>query len=113
MRRTTENRFQVQSERTAPHQGLLLGALIGRFVDTDMVNVLFFGAVFAATGTKSLKLELGSPRPAKEVLDEIVAQFPVLEKQRLLMAVNQEYSGGNEMLRDGDEFAIFTPVSGG
>jgi len=36
-----------------------------------------------------------------------------LRSHKLLVAVNQEYAGDAMPLKDGDEVAIFTAVSGG
>jgi molybdopterin converting factor small subunit len=34
-------------------------------------------------------------------------------RHQLLFAVNQEYASGDEPLKNGDELAVFTAVSGG
>ena len=37
----------------------------------------------------------------------------VLRERRVLAAVNEEYAGHEQLLADGDEVALFPPVSGG
>jgi molybdopterin converting factor small subunit len=43
----------------------------------------------------------------------MTAQFPLLEKHKILIAVNQEYADADTELANGDEIALFTAVSGG
>jgi len=43
----------------------------------------------------------------------VVREFPNLENGRFLFALNQEYATPGTRVADGDELAIFTPVSGG
>ena len=77
------------------------------------VHVLFFGATAEATGEREIEVDLKEPAKAAAAFDEIVERFPDLKKHSLLFAVNQQYSSGNETIRNGDELAIFTAVSGG
>lgn len=78
-----------------------------------MVSVLFFGAASGAAGTRKAAIELTADLQADDLFRQIVSEFPGLGKHRLLMAVNQEYATGGEIIRNGDEIAIFTAVSGG
>lgn len=77
------------------------------------VKVLFFGATADVTGKRELTLTIHQNTKAKEVFQKLLQDFPTLKKHKLLLAVNQEYSKGEEILKDGDELAIFTAVSGG
>ncbi len=79
------------------------------------VNVLFFGATSEATGQKEIEFETSADERAEKVFGAILDSFPKLKDygKSLLFSVNQEYSDGGELVRDGDELAIFTPVSGG
>jgi len=43
----------------------------------------------------------------------IVAQTPAVRAVRVRFAVNEEYVAGTHTLSDGDELAVFPPVSGG
>ena len=47
------------------------------------------------------------------VFDHIKSEFPKLDNHKLLYSLNQTYAIGDEIVRDGDELAIFTAVSGG
>jgi molybdopterin synthase sulfur carrier subunit len=77
------------------------------------VQVLFFGATADAVGKREIELELSEPVRAGDVFREILAGHPPLAHHKLLFAVNQEYSNGEELLNNGDELAVFTAVSGG
>ena len=50
---------------------------------------------------------------SKTVFDRIKSEFPKLGSHKLLYSLNQTYATGDEIVRDGDELAIFTAVSGG
>ena len=49
------------------------------------------------------------------VFDKFAKDFPSLEKYRssVLFALNSEFASSDSPIRDGDEVALFPPVSGG
>lgn len=80
------------------------------------VKVLFFGATADAVGEREIEYEAGENLKAELVFTEILNAFPNLKKNfadSLLFSLNQEYAKGDEIVRGGDELAIFTAVSGG
>ncbi len=77
------------------------------------VKILFFGATADATGEREIEIALPEETKAAAAFARIVEQFPALEKHSLLFAVNEEYASGGETIKNGDELAIFTAVSGG
>ena len=77
------------------------------------VKVLFFGATADVTGRREIYFELGDDSNVELVRDLLSKEYPVLENRKLLFSVNQEYSEAGTPIKDGDELAIFTPVSGG
>lgn len=82
---------------------------------TATVRVLFFGAARDAVGQGEVRLVLENTLTAANVLAQIVESFPGLKRfgSSLLFAVNQEYARGDRKISDGDELAVFPPVSGG
>ena len=82
---------------------------------TARVRVLFFGAARDAAADEAT-LEVPAPATARAVFDRALAEFPALRRfgPTLLVAVNQEYARDLDApVRDGDEVALFPPVSGG
>lgn len=77
------------------------------------VQVLFFGATAGSVGEREIGFSIKEASTADEVFGEIVRKFPGLTEHKLLFSLNQEYARGDELIRDGDELAIFTAVSGG
>ena len=79
------------------------------------VHILFFGAARDAAGAEETDIELHFPATSATAREEILAAYPELQRfgKSLLFAVNQEYAETTREVRDGDELAIFPPVSGG
>lgn len=81
------------------------------------MKVLFFGAARDAVGQGEVDLILKQSHTAASAFAEVLEKFPALSRfgRSLLFAVNQEYaaSGSTRELSDGDELAVFPPVSGG
>jgi len=79
------------------------------------VRVLFFGAAREAAADE-LTLSLPAGTDARDAFERLLAEYPDLRRFRssLLVAVNQEYARDLAIeLKDGDELALFPPVSGG
>jgi molybdopterin converting factor small subunit len=77
------------------------------------INALFFGATADAVGKRSVGIELAQGTSAETAVATIIEKFPGLANKKLLFAINQEYVPSGSELKDGDELAIFTAVSGG
>src|SRR5437762_6992598 len=83
--------------------------------DSVSVRVLFFGAARDAA-TDEAVLSLARASTARDAFERVLDVYPDLRRFRssLLVAVNQEYARDLDItLKDGDELALFPPVSGG
>src|SRR5688500_18010389 len=79
-------------------------------------RVLFFGAARDAAGTDEVALDFDAPATAGTLFERLLDTYPALRRfgPSLLFAVNQDYARDPETeVRDGDELAVFPPVSGG
>lgn len=79
------------------------------------VRVLLFGPLAEALGEREAWLELaGAPR-AEDVFRHYQARRPEIGQlgRDFLLAVNEEFSGPETPLREGDEVALLPPMSGG
>ncbi len=77
------------------------------------IKVLFFGAIAAITGQREIEVTDFHGVWVRELIVHLLTDYPELSSQKLLLSVNQQYSTGVEIIRPGDEIAIFTAVSGG
>ena len=79
------------------------------------VRVLFFGAARDAVGQGEVEFVLTGTPTASSAFAQVLERFPDLRRfgRSLLFAVNQEYAAADREVNDGDELAVFPPVSGG
>ncbi|HEV7684036.1 MAG TPA: molybdenum cofactor biosynthesis protein MoaE [Pyrinomonadaceae bacterium] len=79
------------------------------------VRVLFFGAARDAVGQAEVDFVLHGTPTASAAFASLLERFPELGRfgRSLLFAVNQEYAQADREVHDGDELAVFPPVSGG
>ncbi len=80
-----------------------------------LVRVLFFGGLREALGTKESAEELPDGATVAVLRARLGARAPAMQalEGRLRVAVNQEFSDEDTVLREGDEVALLPPVSGG
>lgn len=79
-----------------------------------MIQVLYFAQVAEHMGCREETQALESAVPAAQWLAELEARCPALAPAaRLKVAINQEYVGGEALIRPGDEVAVFEAVTGG
>ena len=79
------------------------------------VRVKFFAILRERAGTAEMIQEIAEGATVAELWQTLQRQFPKLDVPgiRMLYAVNQNYVGANDALRDGDEVVFIPPVSGG
>jgi molybdopterin synthase catalytic subunit len=79
------------------------------------VKILFFGAARDAVGHGEVDFVLTGTPTASSAFSQVLERFPDLRRfgRSLLFAVNQEYAPADREVHDGDELAVFPPVSGG
>ncbi len=79
------------------------------------IRVLFFGAARDAVEQAEVDFVLDQAENVTTTFAKLIETYPQLSRfgRSLLIAVNQEYAAGDRLVQDGDELAIFPPVSGG
>ena len=80
-----------------------------------MIRVRFFATLRDLAGQGEMDMDVQPGATVAELFGNLERQFPGIAQYRpiLLVAVNEEYSGWETQLADGDEVAFFPPVSGG
>lgn len=79
------------------------------------VRLLFFASIKDIVGAREMDLEVPPGSTINDVLERLEAQYPRVKAYRpvVLTSVNEEYAPLHATIKDGDELAIFPPVSGG
>ncbi|OUS26019.1 molybdopterin converting factor subunit 1 [Gammaproteobacteria bacterium 45_16_T64] len=82
-----------------------------------MINVLYFASVKERIGRAGEEVSYRQEINTERLLDSLIEKGEpwsvVLDKESLLVAVNQEMAGWDVEIKDGDEVAFFPPVTGG
>jgi molybdopterin converting factor subunit 1 len=79
------------------------------------IALRYFALVAELTGRQEGALELASGATVADALQRLGRRHPGLAAAgfRPLVAVNRRYAGDETPLEEGDELAVFPPVSGG
>ena len=77
------------------------------------VTVLLFASYAEQLGKNSMVIELPEGTRVDEALSRIQADAAGRLPPKPMVAVNQSYAKGSDILRAGDELAIIPPVAGG
>ena len=79
------------------------------------VTVKFFGSYREEVGEEEVQVRLGEGETVADLLDTLRSRLPrwAAYEHQPMVARNLEYVATAEVLDDGDEIALFPPVSGG
>ena len=79
------------------------------------VKLLFFATLKDIVGRRQLELDVPSGATVNDLLERLESHYPDLRRYRsiVLTSVNEEYVDRAAVVCDGDEVALFPPVSGG
>ena len=79
------------------------------------VAILFFATLKDRAGRERLMLELDEPTTIAALKQRLAQDIPAISPSlpTALVSVNKEFAFPEDMLHDGDEVALFPPVSGG
>lgn len=78
------------------------------------IRVRFFASVRQMTGVDSEELEVKEGQAVGTLIVDLKRRHEALEeKMKMLVAINGEYAETDTVLKEGDEVALFPPVSGG
>jgi len=94
---------------------MIMGKEDNHQTDQISVRVLFFGAARDAVGHSEATVSLSGPVNGARAFEQVLARFPSLRRfgRSLLFAINEEYAPADREVHEGDELAVFPPVSGG
>jgi molybdopterin converting factor subunit 1 len=79
------------------------------------VTVKLFARLREAVGTGRLEREVSAGTTLGDLLADLRVEFPALAEAapRTIVALNRAFAAPDSLIRDGDEVALFPPVSGG
>jgi molybdopterin converting factor subunit 1 len=82
-----------------------------------MIKLRFFAVFRDEVGRAEMEVELKGEKTLKDLFERLKADTPGLEKilkeGNAIFALNQEVVEPKAPVKDGDEIAVFPPVSGG
>jgi sulfur-carrier protein len=80
-----------------------------------MIRLLYFAWVRERMGHDGEEVDAAGLSTVADLLDRLAARGDAVfaERGRLRVAVNQRFAGPDTPVADGDEVAIFPPVTGG
>lgn len=79
------------------------------------VRLLFFASLKDIVGSREVSLDLPDGSTISDLLSKLETSYPRIREYRpvLLTAINEDYVDKAARISEGDEVAIFPPVSGG
>ncbi|TMN23895.1 molybdopterin converting factor subunit 1 [Lentibacillus cibarius] len=77
-----------------------------------MINVLFFADLREAAGSEKVSVEADG-LSVSELKTKLLSSYELNNLDHAMVAVNEEYSQDDTLLKRGDVVAFIPPVSGG
>jgi molybdopterin synthase catalytic subunit len=79
------------------------------------VKLLFFASLKDIVGKRELEMDVPSGATVNDLWEQLESRYPALGRYRsiVLTSLNEDYVDRAAVVSDGDELAIFPPVSGG
>jgi molybdopterin converting factor subunit 1 len=79
------------------------------------LNLKWFSVLAEHRGKRIESVQMKQDITGLELMEHLSKEFPMLDKYRdhVRLAINREYAEPDAVLKDGDEVAFITPVSGG
>lgn len=79
------------------------------------VKLLFFASLKDIVGRRELDVDVPSGATINDLWEHLISRYPSLSRYRsiVLTSLNEEYVDRKAVVSDGDEVALFPPVSGG
>lgn len=77
-----------------------------------MINVLFFAELQEAAGSEKVRVEADG-LSVGELKSKLLSSYELTNLDHAMIAVNEEYSREDTVLKNGDVVAFIPPVSGG
>ena len=77
------------------------------------ISVRFFASFRELAGLSQVELEVPYGSTTDNLRQLLLERFPSFQRGPMLMAVNAEFADPEQVLQNGDEVALFPPLSGG
>lgn len=79
------------------------------------LSILLFATLKDAAGQRKFELDVMDNMTVADAKREMAVRFPTIQAhlETAIIAVNREFAFPEDVLHDGDELALFPPVSGG
>lgn len=83
--------------------------------ETIEIRFRAFALVRQALGKSDLAIQLPAGSTVADLLAQLASEYPALAPhlQRMIVTINHNFAGREHPLQEGDEVAVFPPVSGG
>ena len=83
--------------------------------DELKLSIRLFASLKERVGASQISIEVNQPATVSDLLDEVVRVYPGIQPylKTTLISVNREFASRSQPISQGDEIALFPPVSGG